>query len=273
MAKADVHMDKDELKRPDVFLQTMEKSLTAFDRHRSLITGALAVLIVAAIGYLVWNYVQGSAERKAASDLYVTEAQYFKIKEGFDKAKYEALAPPPAGEKTEDKKDKATPSTGDLQKDYGAVLPGFEEVIQKHAKTAAGAQAALWLAEIYLEYKQPEKAAEALAKVAPQQKTDSMLFGATHMLYGTALASKGDCTQAVGSWQKVLESEGNAFLHPEALLKSGVCYENLQQNDKATEMYRRVTENHSETSAAQSAKTYLRALEMKSAAAPAAKAG
>lgn len=276
VSKADVRLDKEDLKRPDVFLKTMETSLTVVDRHRSTLIAVFALLVVIAAGYLVWDLVRTSGEHKAASELYATEAEYFKIKDNFDRAKYEALAPSKdksAKADAESDKDKATPASGDVEKDYGKVVPGFEQIIASHAKTAAGTQAALWLAEIYLEYKQPAKAVEALDKVIHHPAQDSMLYGVAHMLRGTALASNGDCEQAVGSWQKVTESKGNSFLHPEALLKAGVCYENLQQIDKATEMYRRVTENHPETSAAQMAKTYLRAMEMKLAAAPAAKAG
>lgn len=272
MSKADVHLDKEDLKRPDPFLQTVGKSWSAIERNSVLVTSLLGALILAAIVYLAWDFVHGRNERSAAETLYSTESEYFKLKEGFERARFEAMAPTPPDAK-DNQADAATAATGDLEKDFGKVVLGFEDVVQKHPSTAAGAQAAIWLAEIYIDYKQPAKAVEAIDKIVGHQSGATLLFGLTHMVRGSALAASGDCAKAVESWQKVADSPRNSFLHPEALLKSGVCYESMSQFDKASEMYRRVTENHSETSAGQSARTFLRALEMKPVNAPAAKAG
>ncbi len=272
MSKADVTIDKSDLKRPDVFVQTMEKSWMTIEKNGAVVAVLISALIVAALGYLVWDFVQGRAEKAAAEDLYKAEAEYFKIKDGFDRARFEALVPASKDEKSGEA-DKPQAATGDLEQDYGKVISGLEEVVARQAKTAAGTQAAVWLAEIYLDYKQPEKAVAALDKVVTHQSESTLLFGVANMVRGSALAAKGDCAQAVDSWQKVVDSPKNSFLHPEALLKSGVCQETLQQHAKAIETYRRLTETHSETSAGQMAKAFLRALEMKTAVAPAAKAG
>lgn len=267
--------DKQALKGPDAFQETVGKSWNVIEKNSSIVTGLLGILIVCALGYLVWDFMRMRSEKSAAEELYKTEAEYFKIKDGFDRAKFDTLAQGEKGKKDPAAENsKTAAASGELEKDYGKVVAGFENVVAKQTKTAAGTQAAIWLAEIYLDYKQPEKAVAALDKVTAHQSDSSMLFGIAHMMRGTALAAKGDCTQAVTSWQMVVGSKANSFLHPEALLKSGICYETLQQIDKATETYRKVAENHAETSAGQMAKTLLRALEMKLAAAQAAaKAG
>jgi TolA-binding protein len=64
----------------------------------------------------------------------------------------------------------------------------------------------------------------------------------------------------------VIDNKDIAFLHPDALLKSGVCLETLNQSDKARENYRKIVEDFGDTTAAQSAKTFLRALEAKTTA-------
>lgn len=257
-------LDKDDL-RPDVFLQTMEKSVSFFDRYRSLIVGLAILLGVGGFGYVILDYFNARSERLASEGLYNVEADYLKTREQFERARMEALEPTPKADGKEAKKEAAVPATGDLEKDYGKVVAGFEKFLEKDAKTAAAAQAALMLAGIYVEYKQPEKAISALDKVLQKLKPSELLYGLAQLTRGSALAAKGDCTQAIASWQAVAEGPSNPFLQPDALLKSGVCYESLKQFDKAAEMYRRINEKFSDTAAAKTAKVLLRALQIQQA--------
>ena len=253
-------VDKETLKQPDMFVSTMDRGWSAVEKNRTLVTTIVALLFIGAVAYVGMDLLGRRADRKAADDLYKIEAQYLKLKEGFERAKAEAAQPKDA-KKPETTEPAAVAASGDLQKDYGTVLPELEKVAEAHPGQAAGAQAAVIAADIYLEYKQPEKAVSVLDKVVEKQSSKELMYGVAHMLRGSALATKGDCNQAVTDWQKVIESQANKFLHPGALLKAGVCFENLKQNDKAAEMYRKVTQDHAESQAAQTAKTYLRAME------------
>jgi tetratricopeptide (TPR) repeat protein len=263
----DKNKAKDPLKQPDMFVSTVGRGWNTVEKNSKVVTTIVALLFLGAIVYVTMDFVNRRADRKASEELYKVEAQYLKIKDTFEKAKADAEKPP---EKPKDKADAketakvetpAQPASGDLQKDYGTVLPGLEQVADKHANQSAGAQAAVMAADLYLEYKQPEKAVAVLDKVVTKQSSGDLMYGVAHLLRGSALAAKGDCNQAVSDWQKVVDSKKNSFLHPDALLKSGVCYETLKQNDKAMEMYKKVTQDHADSQAAQTAKTYLRAIE------------
>ncbi len=251
-----------------MFVSTVDRGWSVVERNSKIVTTLVALLFLGAIVYVSMDFLNRRADRKGSEDLYKVEAQYLKLKDGFEKAK--TPEPPPAKDPTKDPKDKtetakteppAQPASGDLQKDYGSVLPGLEQVADKHAGQSAGAQAAVIAADLYLEYKDPDKAVAVLDKVVTKQSSNDLMYGVAHLLRGSALAAKGDCNQAVSDWQKVVDSKNNKFLHPDALLKSGVCYETLKQSEKAMEMYKKVTQDHADTQAAQAAKTYLRAME------------
>lgn len=254
-------ISKEELREPDAFLKTMKSSVSFIEKYGKVLGTIATIAVVAALGYQAYTYLQAGKEKKAQEAFYVVEAKYNKAKEGFDRAKMNALLPDLA-KKTEGE---AAPiaATGDLEKDFGTLPNDLQNVINAHKGTKASAQAGILLAQIYLDYKQPEKAIEAIKGPAGALSQNQMMGGLSHMMLGNALAQKGDCNEAISMWQKVLQAQSVSYLHPDASLRSGICYENLQQNDKAIEQYRRTSQDFADSIAGQTAKTLLRALELK----------
>lgn len=237
------------------------------ENNAPLLGAVFAIVVIAAVIYEGVQFVQKRHELSAATAFYPIESQYSKLKEGFDKAKMQNFMP---SAKT------AAPTsaaTGDLQKDYGAVLPELEKIANENAGTTAGAQAAMDLADIYLNYKQPEKAVDFAKTAAEKLNSHNTLAPLARVLWGTALAQKGDCAAAVTVWQQVIDDKSAAFLVPNVSLRSGLCYEKMSQNDKAAEMYHRVVADAEQTSDGQTAKTYLRAIDLKNAVAMGASGG
>lgn len=244
----------------DTVQSSLVDGMTFVERHIKLFAVLLVVAILAGLGYVGFQFMERRQERFAQEAYYSVEAQYSKLREGFDRAKFKDLMP-----ETPETSDSiaSQPASGDLQKDYGAVIGDLEKVAREHAGTTGGAQAAILAAETYMTYHQPEKAAELAELAATQLDSDHLLAELSRLLWGNALAAKGDCQAAVGVWQRVLDSKSASFLHPEVSLRSGICYENLTQFDKAAEMYRKATADGADTMAGTTAKGLLRALEVK----------
>ncbi len=253
-------ISKDELREPDAFLKSMETGLSFLEKYAKAIAAIVAIAIVGTLIYSLMGYLERRKENHAQEAFYTVDAKYAKLKEGFEKVKMQAIIPDVAGK---DKKSEGTPASGDVQKDYGSVITDLQTVQTSNPGTKAAAQAGLDLAEIYMSYKQPEKAAEAVSLSARALSHDELMGGLSYMMWGNALAAKGDCTQAIEMWQKVISVKTVSYLHPDATLRTGICYENLKQNDKAIEMYKRASQEFADSSAGQTAKTLLRALEMK----------
>ena len=229
-----------------------------FVENNAPILGALfAIVVIAVVIYEGVQFVQKRHELSAATAFYPVETQYSKLKEGYDRAKMQNFMPSAKA---------ATPTqaaTGDLQKDYGTVLLELEKIANENAGTTAGAQAAMDLADIYINYKQPEKAVDYAKSAAEKLSSRNTLAPLARVLWGTALAQKGDCANAVTVWQQVLDNKSAAFLHSNVSLRSGLCYEKMNQNEKAAETYHRVVADAEQTSDGQTARTYLRAIDLK----------
>lgn len=238
----------------------------------SSLLGLLAAGGVVAVGLAGYEWLSHRGERQAEEAFYSAEANFMKTKEGFERAKMKALmpqfAPPPAAGQTE-----SAPASGDLTKDYGPSIEAFESVVAQHPKSRAAQQAALHLAWAYSEYKQPEKALAAIEKTARHSSTGDLLGALTFLALGDARAATGQCAKAVEDWARIVGESGAGYLKGEAMVKSGVCYESMGDSAKASDMYRRASQEHAETSAGQTARSLLRAIELKAGAVPAAAAG
>ena len=260
------HEIENAVKDPDQVQSLLARLGDQIAEHIVPILAFLGLGAVVWLGFIGWGKWMDAQEAKAQEAYYAVESRYTKIREGFDKAKYQAMMPL-LKKDDKDKKDEAKPATGDLQKDYGDVLVEMQKIVTAFPKSAASAEAAITLADVYLEYKQPDKAVEALQAPA-KELPDNMMIGAlVKVMLGKALADKGDCGQAIEAWKKVTDNKKYSFLHGDLALKTGICYEILNQPDMAKASYQKASQEHAGTMAGQTAKSLLRALEMRAKAA------
>lgn len=245
--------------------------MSFLERNAKVVLALAIVAILAGLGYAGLQFVQSRQERVAQNAYYDAEKDYVKIRDGFDQARFRTLRPEvrPDAPQAEDARTSA-PATGDLEKDYGSVLAKLEAVALEHKGTAGGAQAAILVAETYLNYNQPDKAVEFARIPAESLPAGHVLGTLAKTLLGNAMAAKNDCQGAVRVWQQVLDAKSATYLHPEVSLRSGLCYESLNQPDKAAEMYRKVIVDAADTTAGSTAKGLLRALEIKTKTQPTA---
>lgn len=242
---------KDDLRSPDAFQKTMEQSYSFMTRYGKLIVGLLAALVLVAIALLVMDALSDRKETKATAALYQPQRDYKKIQDGFQQAKT------PAAPGADPKAPKPVAASGDLQKDYGSVIPGLEKVVSEHSGTVAAGQAAAYLAAIYQEYGKLDEAKAVLEKPLKDAKGGTLIHAVLHMMQGNILASQDNCKEAVTAFQRV-----ENFLSVDASVKAGVCYEKLGQFDQAAAMYRKAS-TETDSSSSLAAKGFLRALEQK----------
>ena len=249
-----------DIRNPDALQEQMLGFWSWIEKNSHVVVIALELAVVGALGTSVWNWWTARMEKKVQESFYTVEAKYTKIKEGFDRAKFKAMMPAMV---QKDDKTNDPAATGDLAKDYGSIPGDLEKIAREHAGTAAGAQAAILGADLYLAHQQADKAIE-LAQIPAKSMGDKyMLANLAKILWGSALANKGNCSEAVQIWKQVIDNGAMTFLHADASLRSGLCYEALNDTAKAREMYQKVTAQGDDSTAAATAKGLLRALDMK----------
>ncbi len=251
-------ISKEELKKPDLFIAAAETGLSSFEKVKvPVLTLAMAVL-VGWLGWIGFNKLQDSKERSAQDLYYGAEKSFLEVKEAFEKAKYQALFPQQAP-----KDDHAKQPSGDVDKDFGDSLSKMKEVIAKYPTTKAATQAAIMIAQTYADYKKYDLALEVLSPTLKSLSPSDILYGMGHIVAGNVQAAKGECATAIETWNQIFKSAKNEAFYPDVKWKIAVCYQNLKQNDKASEVLKKITEDYPQTSSARMAKTMLRAIDLK----------
>jgi tol-pal system protein YbgF len=84
------------------------------------------------------------------------------------------------------------------------------------------------------------------------------LAGKAQYWIGEAYYIQRDWRQALVEYEKVVTLNGRSGSLPEALLKIGLCYQNLREPGRAQQSWRRVVADHPDSEAAQKARSFLR---------------
>ncbi|UXR63515.1 tetratricopeptide repeat protein [Bdellovibrio bacteriovorus] len=261
-------ISKDDLKSPDQVTQTLRKGFVWTTGHSKLVITAVAVFVVLGAGLSLMSFLSNKKETEQQEKYFALEKSYTEKKRGFE----EAARAETINAQSKDKKnvpafDPAKKASGDLQKDYGTVVAGFESFINEAPKTKAAQMAALNLSEIYINYKKSDEASAILAKVESGLSKGDMLTGLVLMQIGNVLADKGDCKAAVEKWQTLVDAKGLAFAHDEAKLRMGLCFESMNDLAKAEALYTEIAQkedlNTTDFAASKEAQKYLRLLKAK----------
>ncbi|MCB0379294.1 MAG: hypothetical protein KDD33_12445 [Bdellovibrionales bacterium] len=213
-------------------LDFASKASQVIEKNFKWILAVFVVVVIASSAWVAMKRMEASTEKEAFGELFKITKPYFEKKEEFEKATQQEQQKKPAKDK-ETKKDEKTfaKASGDLDKDFGDVVQNLEGFIKTAKHHKAASEAALILSDIYNEYKQPAKGAEALNQVLATWKGHDILFDVMQMRAGDLYASAKDCDKAIGHWTPIAKKE--SFLSQQAQVKLGVCYQEIGNNDQA----------------------------------------
>ena len=206
-------MAKEDLKKKEVLQQgkineTVSKTEQFFNENKKIIYGALIAVLVIGFGILAYNqWILKPKQAEAMEQMYPAEA-------AFAANEFELAL------------------NGD-----GNVL-GFKDILDEYG-TKGGKDVYLYAGICELRLGNFQEAIDYLKKYK----------GKEHILSARALACIGDAytgledyRTAVGYFEKAADLSDNAF-SAEYLLKAGVAYEELGDNDKALACYKRISDN------------------------------
>lgn len=235
---------KSDIQATDQVTLTLKEGFVWTTQHSQLLLGAVAAFLIIGGGITAVGYFNQKSELKAQEDFFTIDKKYSEKKRKFEEA-LRAQAQKAAAPVASAKDKKASPvqilpegitASGDLQKDYENLPAELEAVVKQHAGRSAATMSALRLAELYTDYKQSDKAVEVLSQVTTHGPKD-LLSGLAINLKATLLADSEKCTEALTEWDKVLQVKSLSFLHGEAKLKSALCYEKMNNTEKAMAIY------------------------------------
>ncbi|QDK45490.1 hypothetical protein DOM22_10180 [Bdellovibrio sp. ZAP7] len=259
---------KEDLKNPDQVTKTLRQGFVWTTTHSKIVITAVIAFVVIGAGASLMGYLSNKKEVATQEKYFSLEKSYTEKKRGFEEAaRAEMMAATSKDKKGAPAFDPSKKASGDMQKDFGTLITGFEALINEAPKTVAGQMAALNLSDIYLSYKKYDEAAEALNKVEAGLNKSDLTSGLVWMQMGNVMADKGDCKGAIEKWNVITASKAFNFAHDEAKLRQGLCYETLNDSAKAEQLYTEVsntadTQNTDSISSREAAK-YLRLLKAK----------
>ncbi|MDG0816582.1 tetratricopeptide repeat protein [Bdellovibrio svalbardensis] len=262
-------ISKDALKSPDQVTKTLREGFVWTTTHSKIVITVVAAFIVVGTGISIAGYLSDKKETATQEKYFAVEKVYNEKRRGFEEAaRAEVMAGQAKDKKTAPAFDPAKKASGDLQKDYGTVIPGFEALINEAPSTTAARMAALNLSNIYMEYKKTDEALATLQKVEKALNKSEATSALVYMQMGNAFADKNDCKSAVDTWQKITAAKNFQFAHDEAKLRMGLCYESLNDAAKAEQLYTEVAkkenaEQPTDVAAVREASKYLRLLKAK----------
>lgn len=261
-------ISKDALKSPDQVTKTLREGFVWTTAHSKIVITLIAVFIVVGAGVSIAGYLSQKKEVATQEKYFAIEKVYNEKRRGFEETARAEMTAAQSKDKKAPAVDLSKKASGDLQKDYGSVIPGFEALISEAPSTTAARMAALNLSNIYIEYKKTDDALATLQKVEKALDKSEATSALVYMQLGNAFADKNDCKSAVDTWQKITNTKNFQFAHDEAKLRMGLCYENLNDSAKAEQLYTEVakkenSEAPSDAAAVREASKYLRLLKAK----------
>jgi len=197
-------------------------------KNSKLIWGVVIALVVIAVaGYACYKFVYLPKKAEA-------QAQMFKAEAAFREGNYELAL-----------------------KGDGNIL-GFEQIISDYG-TKAGKAVYFYAAVCAMKADDPDAALDYISKYSGN---DEILAGRAEAVKGDAYVAKDELKKAVSCYEKAAKISDNMF-SAAYLLKAGIAYEALGQNDKALAAYKSIKEKYSSAVEAYDIDKYITRVEEK----------
>ena len=207
MAKENLNKKKEALQQEKIN-ETVSKTEQFFNENKKIIYGALIAILVIGFGVLAYSqWILKPKQAEAMEQMYPAEAAYAA-------GEYEVAL-----------------------NGNGNVL-GFKDIIDDYG-TKGGKDVYLYVGTCELRLGNYE---EALSYLKKYKGKDHILSARALACIGDSYTGLEDYRTAVGYFEKAADLSDNIF-SAEYLLKAGVTYEELGENDKALTCYKRIQDS------------------------------
>lgn len=246
-------------KKQDPIARVLETSLVFAEKNAKLIFALLILIVIAGVGYGINDNLTLKKEATFQERYAQGEKEQLEKERSFEEAERAAMIP----EKDKKPETKAI-ATGDLEKDFGPSVKIYSDVIREAPQTKAARMAAIKLSDLYLKYKKPEEAMTSLKEVTARMHNDLTGYLVTFQK-ANIQSQMGQCPDAVSTWETLIRNKHAAFLHKEAQVRMGLCYETMKDFAKAELMYIEASkkDERDDIGPAKDAEKYLRLLKLK----------
>ncbi len=202
----------------------LRKSEAFIEKNLKQILIGLAVVIVVAIGFFMYQSNAAETEQEAQNAISKSEQLFMQ-------QQYE------------------TALNGD-----GITVKGFLNVINDYSGTKSANLAQLYAGLCYYNLGKYDEAIANLEAFSPQD--DTTVSPAAVAALGNCYAQKGENKKAVNELLRAAKLADNS-LSAVFKLQAGMLYENMGENDKALELYNDIKNNNATSPLAQTIDTYI----------------
>ena len=254
-------LTKEEVKKPDPFIHYTDKAIAWIEKHGKSIGTVIMVLSLGGAGYVGVNKYQKNQEQKAQTALYNLRVQMEKLTENFNKEDKKENKGKENKSSPEERAQEAPKK--DFNTHYATLIGDYKKFFKDYAKSNSEKAGTIQLANLYAENEKWEEVISLLSPKVSSGAKDSFYFGMMSMLLSQAQMNSEQCPEAIKVLEAVSAQATHKHLHPESLLRIGICYENQQDYEKAKQYFERVSRDFEESEAATNAKYFLRYLALK----------
>lgn len=215
-----------------------EKVYVQTSKNKTAILGAVVLIVAIVAIYGIYSFQKSKNEELAQTAFYNAE----KIL------------------KTDQQKKSATVTKKDEKPvivDTANAEEALKKVIEDYPETNAAFQAALLLSGLYSEKNLNKEAIDILSLKIKNLSESTLLNGVAMLKLSYLYEKNKQYDEAIKALDKIITSPQYSEFKPEALLKQALCYESLNQKDKAKEIYEKISLEYSETVQGQQAVKYL----------------
>ena len=223
-------------------------------QQKRLFFAICVLLLLVGVFFPIRQYYKEQNELEAQSQLYLSTA------------KWEALKKLSLPEPDLDEPSLPTPEQKNQvlkDEDYKQLQLSYEEVIQNHLGTKGAILAALQLAHLHLNHEDSKAALHSMQQVESTLNVENVIDAVALMSLASLYADDQKCTEAVEVWSKVIKSPKLSFFHGDALLKQGLCFEQMQETSMAYQNYQKLEMDYAESPPGQLAQRLLHLMDRK----------
>ncbi|MEM1405829.1 MAG: tetratricopeptide repeat protein [Bacteroidota bacterium] len=210
------------LENSEVLAEQLSRTEEFIENNKVLVFGIAGALFLVVAGFFGWNYYTTSQNDLAQSEMF--QAIYYYESDSLDLA-----------------------LNGD-----GNNL-GFVDISSDYSMTDAGNLANFYAGSAYLKQ---GKFKLAILYLEDFSSSDNLVQARAYSLIGDANMELGDYDQAATHYEKAANYKPNKFFTPQYLMKQGLAYEKLNNNEAAIAAYEIIIEEYWESAEVQDAKKY-----------------